>query len=66
MARKVKVTIEETIVQEFEIEVSDEQDVDEVVRTKYKNAELVLDNPVLSSVCYEANDNGDLSSWITL
>ena len=64
--RKVKVTIEETIVQEFEIEVSDEQDVDEVVRTKYKNAELVLDNATPSSVCYETNDNGDLSGWITL
>lgn len=64
--KKIKVTIEETISQEFEIEISDEQDIDEVISTKYKNAELVLDNPVLSSVCYETDDNGDLSGWITL
>lgn len=64
--KKVKVTIEETISQEFEIEISDEQDIDEVIRAKYKNAELVLDNAALSSVCYETNDNGELSGWITL
>lgn len=64
--KKVKVTIEETISQEFEIEISDEQDIDEVISTKYKNAELVLDNPVLSAACYEIDDNGELSGWITL
>jgi hypothetical protein len=64
--KKVKVTIEETISQEFEIEISDDQDIDAVVSAKYKNGELVLDNSTLTSVSYETNDNGEVSGWITL
>lgn len=44
---KIKVTIEEVISQTFEVEVSSIENAYDEVRNKYRNYELVVDNPEL-------------------
>lgn len=45
---KVKVIIEEVISQEFEVEVSSLDNAYDEVRAKYKNGELVVEDPTLT------------------
>ena len=66
---KVKVIIEETISQEFEVEVSDIDNAYDEIRMKYKNAELVLDNASLNNanvLILEDGQNDSESDWLDL
>lgn len=66
---KVRVVIEEIISQSFEIEVDENvDDVYEEVRKKYKNGELVVDNPTLTDASFQLIDeeNDEYSSWVGL
>lgn len=60
---KKEIIIEEVISQRFEIECENEDDIIDIVRDKYRNGELVLDNPTVTSV--EMLED-ELSGWITL
>lgn len=64
---KVKVTIEEVISQTFEVEVTDMDHAYDEVRDKYKNGELVLEDPSLTcaSVAIHEHDE-DISDWLDL
>lgn len=53
---KVKVTIEETISQTFEVEVNSMETAYDEIRSKYKNEELVLTNPCLLCVSAAINE----------
>jgi hypothetical protein len=60
MAMKVKIAIEEIIVQEFEVEVSSMENAYDEVFEKYKNGELVVEDPEChgaSLMIYDENDN---------
>ena len=61
---KVKVTIEETIAQEIEVEVSGVENAYEEIRKMYRDGKLVVDNATL----IEANVllDGDDGDWISL
>ena len=51
--KKVRVCIEEVVRQEFETNISNTDDLDKIydeIRDKYKNCELVIDNPGLVGV----------------
>lgn len=66
---KVKVIIEETISQEFEVEVSNIDNAYDEIRRKYKNAELVLDNASLNNanvLILEDGQNDSESDWLDL
>lgn len=69
MIVKVKVIIEETISQEFEVEVSDIDNAYDEIRRKYKKAELVLDNASLIGanvlILEEGQDDSE-SDWLDL
>lgn len=64
---KKKIIIEEVVSQEFEIEVSEDDDIYKKVRELYKSGELVLNNSKLT----EANvmvldEDGGESDWVNL
>lgn len=65
--KKVKVIIEEVISQTFEVEVSDIHNAYKEIRKKYRDGELVLENPSLT----EANvmildENSEETDWVNL
>lgn len=64
---KVKVIIEEVINQTFEVEVSDLDNAYEEIREKYKNGELVVEDPCLTeanvNIC---DENGEVTDWLDL
>ena len=63
---KIKVIIEEIISQEFEVEVSDLNNVYDEIRTKYKNEEIILGNPTLTQANVMIQDEDgtfDHSDW---
>ena len=47
---KIKITITEVISQDFEVEVQDVEHASEEIIEKYKNGELVLENPEVQQV----------------
>jgi hypothetical protein len=49
---KINVVIEEVISQEFTIEVDKKDDIDKVIRKKYRDAKLVVDNGNLVETNY--------------
>lgn len=55
---KVKVTIEEIISQQFEVEVENEEDVYEEVRRQYRDGEIVLTDSVVTEVNILIGENG--------
>ena len=65
---KVTVVIEEVISQSFEIEVENMDDIYEVVPRKYKNGELVVDNPTLVETSFQVIDdqNNECTNWINI
>ena len=64
---KVKVIIEEVISQEFEVEVSSYDNAYNEIREKYKNAELVLENPSLTQANVNIYDEEDREGdWVDL
>lgn len=63
---KIKIQIEETIFQEFEVEVSDLNNVYNEIRNKYKNGEIILDNPTLTQaniMIQDENGTFEYSDW---
>lgn len=64
----MKVIIEETISQEFEIDVENVDDIDKEILKKYKNGEFTVDNPTLTGVSYQIIDdeNDECTNWIEL
>jgi hypothetical protein len=64
---KVKVIIEETISQEFEVEVTDLDKAYEEIRDKYKTGILELSNPALLDAQLGILDkNGQVMDWNNL
>lgn len=61
---KIKATIEETISQTFEVEVTDIENAYEELREMYRDGKLVVDNATL----IEANVllDGDDGDWVSL
>lgn len=61
---KRKVIIEETISQEFEVELNDEENEYEQVQRMYKNGKLVVENPALTQVnAMICGENGEETDW---
>ena len=61
---KVKVIIEETISQTFEVEVTDEHNVYKEIRQKYKSGELTVDNATLTQAnVMILDENGEETDW---
>ena len=60
--KKLKITIEETIDQDFEIEANSEGEAYELAIKKYKEGEFVLDNPTCTSRMISINDE-DFTSF---
>lgn len=61
---KIKVIIEETISQEFEVEVTDLNNVRKEIKEKYHNGTLVLENPtVLEAYMGIVEKNGEVENW---
>ena len=67
MTMKTKIIIEETITQEFEVEVSDDLEAafDEI-REKYKNGTLVVEDPNLIDAKVMILEDGEQTDWISL
>ena len=64
---KRKIIIEETITQEFEVEIGDDLDkaFDEI-REKYKNNTLVVEDPNLIDAKVMFLEDGEQTDWINL
>lgn len=63
---KIKIQIEEVISQEFEVEVSSLNNAYNEIRTKYKNKEIILDNPTLTQanvMIQDENGTFEYSDW---
>lgn len=64
---KVKVTIEEIVVQEFEVEVSNMENAYEEVYRKYRNGELVVEDPECHGASVMIHDeDGNGTEWFDL
>lgn len=64
---KVKVTIEEIVVQEFEVEVSNMENAYEEVYRKYRNGELVVEDPECHGASVMIHDeDGNETEWFDL
>ena len=65
---KIKVTIEEVISQEFEVEVSSLNNAYREIREKYKAREIVVENPTLIEANCMIHDerNGDETEWVSM
>lgn len=64
---KVKITIEEIINQEFEVEVSDLDNAYEEIRNMYRSGKIVVEDPRLTqanvNIC---DENGEETDWLDL
>ena len=60
---KFKVTIEEHISQQFEVEADDERQAEDVAREKYRSGEFVVDNGSLIAVVVQVGYDGP---WIDI
>ena len=56
-----KVTIEETISQEFIIKANNEEELKDIIYKDYRNGNLILDNPSLLDININNNDK-----WINI
>ena len=64
---KRKIIIEETITQEFEVEITNPDEGFEEIREMYKNGTLIINNPTLIDAQLTILDeNGQVSDWNTL
>lgn len=67
--KSIKVIIEETISQEFEVQVSEDskyplEDALKIAQEKYKNGEFIVDNGVLIEKQMTATDINNSTEWI--
>ena len=60
---KFKVTIEEHISQQFEVEADDERQAEDVAREKYRSGEFVVDNGSLIASVVRVGYDGP---WIDI
>lgn len=60
---KAKVTIEETISQEFEVEVTSLDNAYEEIRGKYYNGDLIVDNNNVTCRKMEINNDCDWTEF---
>ena len=60
---KFKVTIEEHISQQFEVEADDERQAEDVAREKYRSGEFVVDNGSLIAAVVKVGYDGP---WIDI
>lgn len=62
---KFKVTIEETVSQEFEVEATTLMEAMEIAKQKYKDGELVVDsgNLLFKQMQVQDVEEGSLSYW---
>ncbi len=58
-----KVTIEETISQEFIIKANSEEELKDVIYNDYRNGNLILDNSSLLDTKININNNAE---WINI
>ena len=58
-----KVTIEETISQEFIIKADNEEDLKYIIYNDYRNGNLILDNPSLLDTKININNSNE---WIKI
>ena len=63
---KIKITIEETISQEFEVEVKDVNNPYEEIRQMYIDEKLVLDNATLTSANIGLPDKDGNTNWVSI
>lgn len=63
---KVTVTIEETVSQEFILDIPDDVDIDDYIEKQYKIGNLVLSPGELQSVQYMTEVDGEVSSWVEI
>ena len=61
----IKVTIEEVISQEFEVDVNETDDIYDQIRSMYKQGKLVVEDPTLILAQALIND-GEESDWCNL
>ena len=60
---KYKVTIEEHISQEFEVEAEDEKQAEDIAIEKYSNEEFVVENVSLIAAVVRAGNDGP---WVDI
>ena len=60
---KIKITIEEIISQQFEVEVSSMENAYEEIREMYRNDKLTVDNATLTGANVQLTEDGE---WISL
>lgn len=58
-----KVTIEETISQEFIIKADNEEELKFIIYNNYRNGNLILDNPSLLDTKINSNNSNE---WINI
>ena len=64
---KVKIIIEETISQEFELEVDNIDDIYAEAQTKYLNGEICVDDPhLIQTNCGVIDEDGCVDDWIVI
>ena len=66
---KVKAIIEEVVSQEFEVELSSLDNAYDEIRTKYKNKQLIVEDPKLTQANVMIQDEDrtfDRGDWVDL
>lgn len=63
-----KVTIEETVSEEFEVSADTMEEAEEIARGKYKKGELVLEPGKLTSALMEvqSEDGSECTDWVEI
>lgn len=64
---KIKIIVEETITQEFEVEINDSEDTFDQIQTMYKNGKLVIEEPnLIDAQLTIFNEDGQDTGWCSL
>ena len=64
---KIKIIVEETITQEFEVEINDSEDTFDQIQTMYKNGKLVIEEPnLIDAQLTILDEDGQDTGWCSL
>lgn len=60
---KITVTIEEHIIQDFEVEADTLEEAMQIAEDKYRSGEFVLENPCVTAKLMMAENNYEATEW---